>query len=113
MNAPWDAQQREWLKALGYEVMVPVTAPGVAVGDAVTPRSETSGVAVSRESAASAARAPATALADPLLRALAPAARCEDPERLAALRLDPGSLRTPAAKRALWPVLRRMRKARR
>lgn len=102
MNAGWDAQQREWLQALGYEVMVPVAAQPERVE------------ALEAPPPVPAAMAPRPAEAvhdDPLARALARAARCEGPARLAGLQLDLAALRRdPGAKRALWPRLRALRK---
>lgn len=86
----WDAFQREVLIALGHTLLVPATNAGDA-SEASNPRSHGTG-------------------GDPqpaLLRALARAAGV-DLAQLA--NLPPlGELRTPAAKRALWPRLRRLR----
>lgn len=106
MNAPWDPQQREWLQALGYEVMVPATASTPAGPHTATDR------AMPRHGGSD-APAPAPAQ-DRLARALVRAARCELPDVLAALRTDLDALRRdPAAKRAAWPRLRALRRSRR
>lgn len=88
---PWDAFQREMLEAMGHAVYAPraQSAPGAAPA------------------------ATATGLPAPvprgLLQALARAAGVA-PESLPPL--PPAEhLRTPSGKRALWPVLRRMRRA--
>lgn len=91
----WDPFQREVLAALGLRLYVP----------AATPR-----------------EAPVAEVSPP--RAPDPAARRGDAALLAALAraagvtvealppLDLPALRTPAAKRALWPTLRALRRAR-
>lgn len=104
MNAPWSAQQREWLQALGHDVLM--------LGGAKTPP-QVSGAAVPSVLAAIAPRRPpaaATASGSALLRALLRAAGRRDLGELAWLP-DPASLRgNAAAKRALWPRLRTLRK---
>ena len=84
----WDAFQREVLSALGHEVLalVPTDAPGTAAAPAI----DATGM---------------PPLQQALLRAVG-----GDPARLAGL--PPlAELRTPAAKRALWPRLRALRRA--
>lgn len=113
MNAAWNAEQREWLQAMGFDVLVPATAtaPEAAAADARTTS------AVDEVEGAGAPVAPRTApmrtapdLTDPLLRALLRASRCDDVHALAGLAGDLASLRRdPAAKRALWPALRALR----
>lgn len=105
MNAPWSAQQREWLQALGHDVLM--------LGGAKTPP-QVSGTAVTSVLAVIAPRRPppaaATPSGSPLLRALLRAAGRRDLGELAWLP-DPASLRgNAAAKRALWPRLRTLRK---
>ena len=84
---PWDPFQREMLEALGHVVYA----------------------AQDREVLAAQAAEAAEAGAPPLLRALAHAAK----SRVAQLPALPPieQLRAPAAKRALWPTLRALRKA--
>jgi hypothetical protein len=83
----WDPFQREVLAALGHELLVPAGA---------------------QPDATRAGPAAATAAMPPLLRALTRAAG-GDPARLPPLPpLD--QLRSPAAKRALWPRLRALRR---
>ena len=100
MNAPWSAQQREWLQALGHDVLMRAAA-------AASP--ETSRAAES--SAGAAGSTPGTAYADsPLVRALLRAAGRDDIAVLAAWLPDPATLHgDAAAKRALWPRLRALR----
>jgi len=87
----WDAFQREMLSALGHEVMVLASA------------TEAAPVAA----APIAAQFDATGM-PPLQQALVRAVG-GDPTRLAGL--PPlAQLRTPAAKRALWPRLRALRR---
>lgn len=95
----WDAFQREMLHAMGHTVLVPVSARG---GAPAMPAEST------------APRAPAAPVAEPgaqpaLLRALALAAGIDD--LVHRIGLPPlAELRTPAAKRRLWPRLRALRK---
>lgn len=87
----WDAFQREVLVALGHTLLVPAATHPGAASEGLNPR----GLAADGD--------PQPAL----LRALARAAGV-DVAHLA--NLPPlGELRTPAAKRALWPRLRRFR----
>lgn len=84
----WDAFQREVLAALGHEVLV--LAPADVEGAACAPAFDGAGM---------------TPLQQALLRAVG-----GDPARLAGLPpLD--QLRSPAAKRALWPRLRALRRS--
>ena len=91
----WDAFQREALTAMGHTLLVPVAPRAI---DAAVP-------APSPPQASAAAAAPSA-----LLRALALAAGIEgDIGRRVAL--PPlADLRTPLAKRDLWPRLRALRK---
>ena len=101
----WSAQQREWLDALGYEVLVPgrpeappVVAPaGAAAVDPAPPRAG---------SAAPATSAPSSKLLEALRRAAGGADPTPLVDDLARLRND------PALKRALWPRLRALRRSR-
>ena len=104
MNAPWSAQQREWLQALGHDVLMRAAA-------AASP--EISRAAESSAGAAGSTPGPdGTAHADsPLLRALLRAAGRDDIAVLAAWLPDPATLHgDAAAKRALWPRLRALRR---
>jgi hypothetical protein len=104
---PWNAQQREWLQALGHDVLVPVGADAAA-----EPVRNTIPAAEPRGGARPDPAAKPAPGGSPLLRALARAAgRSEhDPEFLGALP-DVATLRgNPAARRALWPHLRALRK---
>lgn len=101
----WSAEQREWLQALGHDLLelTPVIGASMPPPVALT-------TAVATPPAARAS-APTLDPADPLLRALLKAARRQSPSDLFALLPDPGALpREPAAKRALWPQLRALRK---
>jgi len=91
---PWSAEQREWLQALGHDVLMLASASASAEPSAPEP------VALARTAAS------------PLLRALARAAgrNEQDAELLQALP-DLATLHgNPAARRALWPRLRALRK---
>lgn len=120
MSASWSAEQREWLQAMGYDLLVPagtsmiVDAPAVdaATAPATVPAAmigaETRGAPQAPPRAPSPTAAPD--LADPLLRALLRASRCDDLAQLARVAGDLAALRrSPAAKRALWPALRTLR----
>jgi hypothetical protein len=103
-DMPWSDEQREWLRALGHDVLMPASAEGLAEPERPAPRAP---AAESAGRAVPMAGAPAS-----LLRALARAAgRGEgDAEFLQALP-DLATLRgNPAARRALWPRLRGLRK---
>lgn len=106
---PWTSEQREWLQALGHDVLAlapvgseadAVAAPGEAHRDPrdLVPRRVSS--------------APTSAAAPPLLRALArAAARDVDDAELLGIVADLSVLRgNPSARRALWPLLRALRK---
>lgn len=102
---PWSSEQREWLQALGYDVLV--LAPAGGAGPVEPPEER---AAAAKPGAAARVR-PASS-ASPLLFALARAAgrNEQDSEFLAALP-DLATLRgNPAARRALWPQLRGLRK---
>ncbi|ALN59541.1 hypothetical protein GLE_4199 [Lysobacter enzymogenes] len=143
MSGLWDAQQREWLQAMGYSVLA-------LAGDepaAAAPSRDAGEVARESERDRAAARAPGEApnrgahradrradergeptrgdggranagaqaqrnqgAESALLRNLLRAARraSGDPEVQALF--DPDALRAPAAKRALWPRLRALRR---
>lgn len=128
MSDLWDPQQREWLEAMGLQVWVragqepaaagreSVRAAGVAPGPLPAPD------AVDRSRAGAVRTAhPASdlarALPDRLMRAVLRAAGRrpdEGPDPELAARVDTARLRgDPAAKRALWPYLRALRRGRR
>ena len=86
VRLPWDPFQREVLEALGHVVYA----------------------AQDREALAAQAADAADASAPPLLRALARAAKARVAQLPALPPID--QLRAPAAKRALWPRLRALRK---
>lgn len=105
MNAPWSPQQREWLQALGHEVLM--------LAGAAAPSEELSPAAASSACPAVSPRGSAgTAHADsPLLRAVLRAAGRRDIGELPAWLPDTATLHgNAAAKRALWPRLRALRK---
>jgi len=114
MTAPWSQQQREWLQALGHEVLM-LGQGSVATTDALSePRADATipagkAGAARRDIPAQAATAASDA---PLLRALARAAgRPPQDNELQQVLPDLAALRgNPAARRALWPQLRALRK---
>lgn len=106
-GTPWSAEQREWLQAMGHDVLM--LAPIEARGNVVVAHVETPMPRV-REHSSESAPTPADST---LLRALVRAAGRRDVSELAALLLDPSTLRgNAAAKRALWPQLRALRRSR-
>lgn len=114
MSAPWSAEQREWLQAMGYDLLAPAGAPALDPAPAPAAVPQAMPAVDAPRARAARPRPPSSAatvdLTDPLLRALLRASRCDDLEALARLAGDLGSLRRdPAAKRALWPALRALR----
>lgn len=106
---PWTSEQREWLQALGHDVLMPAVAGSDVRAEAERlPGNEA--LAKSRPAAVTAAK-PASS-ASPLLRALAHAAgRSEDDREFLNTVPDVSALRgNPAARRALWPRLRALRR---
>ena len=100
----WSAEQREWLQALGHELLELTPVAGVSE---LAPELSQLPAALLPP----ARRVEANTSPDPLLRALLKAARRQSPNELASLLPDPTALpRDPAAKRALWPRLRALRK---
>ena len=98
MTPPWSAEQRSWLQALGHEVLALATPAGVP----------------GESPAADLPRVGDDAPVPPLLRALQRAAGGADARTVSDLIVHFDALRiSPAAKRALWPRLRALRKARR
>ncbi|GAB3098447.1 hypothetical protein [Lysobacter terrae] len=103
---PWSAQQCEWLTALGHDVLMPASM--------ATAPSEPEPLREPAPAPTRAARMPAAATASPLLRALARAAgRDEQDAEFRQALPDLATLRgNPAARRALWPSLRALRRRR-
>ena len=92
----WDAFQREMLSALGHEVVVLATAKDAGSIEATPAK-------------AAPVRVPFDATGMPPLQQALVRAVGGDPTRLAGL-APLEQLRTPAAKRALWPRLRALRR---
>jgi hypothetical protein len=121
LTSPWSAEQREWLQAMGHQVWS-VTEPGAATaGPAASERAlaepaadEASAPARPARSAerASAAAPPRPTSPDRLMQAVLRAAHREAGDTaVSALVPDAAVLRaSAAAKRALWPLLRAMRR---
>jgi len=101
-DLPWSGEQREWLQALGHDVLMLASATMVAEPPREAKPSAPEPVAAARTAAA----------ASSLLRALARAAgRNEQDAELLQVLPDLTTLRgNPAARRALWPRLRALRK---
>ena len=134
MSELWSAQQHEWLGALGHTVYVPgaaeapvVAAPARQEAPRQPPRTEVAPVAVPQRgrapqaepaSAAPVVTAPrrvASRLPDKLHFALIRASGCDPntPEAATIIARWPPSAElrgNPAAKRALWPQLRALRR---
>lgn len=118
MSGLWSAEQREWLQAMGHSVMTLASdqaeEPAVAVAEAPAPAAQRplaqAGATASRAEPSRPA-APARGAGEALLRAVLRAARRgpDDPAVLALF--DAQALRgNAAAKRALWPRLRALRR---
>lgn len=104
----WSAQQRAWLQALGHELLVVAPAP-----EAEAPAQAAPAAAYRSGARPSAGTDPAAPVADsPLLQALARAAgrAPHDPDFLRALPNLAVLRGNPAARRALWPQLRALRR---
>lgn len=132
MSGLWSAQQREWLQAMGHTVMslagsepppaeAPIAnaAPADAARNAEPPARapQPTRERPASESAASERAAPASRAAvpaddtPPLLRNLLRAARRGAGDAQVLALFDASVLRgNPAAKRALWPQLRKLRR---
>ena len=107
-DLPWTGEQREWLQALGHDVLM--LAP---VGsDVRAERDRPSSAEMPANSRAGAGAAKPASSVSPLLRALARAAgRSEGDAEFLKTVPDISVLRgNPAARRALWPRLRALRK---
>ena len=129
MNLLWSAQQHEWLKALGHRVYVQgaVALPEDKAEEAVAPvrqspvaappprrRPEPVASEPARDLPVAPSR-PASRLPDKLHFALIRASGCNPnaPEAAAIMAQWPASAElrgNPAAKRALWPRLRALRR---
>lgn len=121
----WSAQQREWLQALGHPALALAGAPeaapparqdpqAVSARTDVEPRASASERRPERPAERATPATPARSGDDALLRAVLRAAgrRPDAPPDEAVLNLyDAATLRGyPAAKRALWPLLRSLRR---
>ncbi|MDI9238759.1 alanine acetyltransferase [Lysobacter sp. LF1] len=116
MNGTWSAQQREWLQAMGHSVfqLAGVDAPDEA--PARTPDALREAAGLVPESARPVRRAEAARPAgngDRLIQAVLRAAGAgADSAAVLALVPDAAALRgNAAAKRALWPRLRGLRRS--
>lgn len=108
---PWSRQQREWLQALGHDVLVLAMPPSADDFHADSVSAPELSAASLKPAAPDAAARPAAVADSPLLRALAHAAgRAPQDAEFLALLPDLSVLRSPAARRALWPRLRALRK---
>ncbi len=97
MSGPWSIEQREWLQALGFDVLALVHDAGTSGARPQSPVEDADAY-------------PACALFQALCRAAGGA----EPRAVVGLVANLDALRiSPAGKRALWPRLRAMRKARR
>lgn len=124
MSALWSPQQREWLQAMGHQVWALGGAQSIESGSQAVASAQDAPADARREAAAllkgegaARARPSAPAPREPartdrlLLAVLRAAARDSGDADVAALIADPASLRgNAAAKRALWPHLRALRR---
>lgn len=108
-DLPWSREQLEWLQALGHDVLM--LAPVGSDVRAHPDRPSRAEMPSKSRPAPGAAERPASS-APPLLRALARAAgRSEDDAEFLRTVPDISVLRgNPAARRALWPRLRALRR---
>lgn len=118
MSTPWSPEQAQWLQAMGHQVWTLAT-PDASAAEATTALHEAAALLkpataerTERPLQVPAARAPAQAAQDRLVQAILRAAnRATGDVALSALLPDPSTLRgNAAAKRALWPRLRRLRR---
>ena len=119
MSTPWSAEQTQWLQAMGHQVWT-LAAADTPAAEATTTIHEAEALLrpmtperTQRPRQTPAARAPAQAPQDRLLQAVLRAAnRATGDVAVSALLPDPSTLRgNAAAKRALCPRLRRLRRA--
>ena len=118
MSTPWSAEQTQWLQAMGHQVWT-LAAPDASAADATTTIHEAAALLkpatperTARPRQAPAPRTPAPALQDRLMQAILRAAKRDAGDvAVSTLLPDPSTLRgNAAAKRALWPQLRRLRR---
>jgi hypothetical protein len=113
VNASWSVEQREWLQALGYDLLVPASQAPVVDTTLPVAKGGERGAPADAAPLAAAGRGADEAV-EPLLRALLRAARTDAPDEVRAIAGDLARLRAdPAAKRALWLQLRALRRRRR
>ena len=108
-DLPWTSEQLEWLQTLGHDVLM--LAPAGSEVRAEAEQSSNAEMPPKSRPGASGSAKPASSTS-PLLRALARAAgRSEDDGEFLKTVPDISVLRgNPAARRALWPRLRALRK---
>ena len=118
MSTPWSAEQTQWLQAMGHQVWT-LPAADASPAQATTTIPEAAArlkpatlERTERPRQASASRAPAPAAQDRLMQAILRAVnRTAGDVAVSTLLPDPSRLRgNAAAKRALWPQLRRLRR---
>lgn len=119
MSTPWSAEQTQWLQAMGHQVWTlaaadtPVAEAKPTIQEAASLSKPAMPERAERPRQAAAPRASAPAAQDRLMQAILRAAnRATGDVAVSALLPDPSKLRgDAAAKRALWPRLRRLRRA--
>ncbi|MGO4260239.1 alanine acetyltransferase [Lysobacter sp. TAB13] len=113
MSELWSAQQREWLQAMGHTVLA-LAGTETAAAPALAQESERADDARPAPARADGGRAAPSREAGgdpPLLRNLLRAARRQAGDAAVLALFDAQALRgNPAAKRALWPQLRGLRR---
>lgn len=114
MNMSWSAEQREWLRALGYELLACAPQASDRADAPVIDTGATPVAAEAMRSVGTARPSPVSRHAegpiDPLLRAMLRAARTDALDEVRTIAGDVLRVRTdPAVKRAAWPRLRAMR----
>ena len=118
MSTPWSAEQTQWLQAMGHQVWTLPAADAspaqatTTIQEAAAPLNPAPPERTGPPRQGAAPRAPAPAAQDRLMQAILRAAnRAAGDVAVSALLPDSSTLRgNAAAKRALWPQLRRLRR---
>lgn len=111
MSLPWSAQQLEWLREMGFDVLARRDgAAAAAPGGDVAGASDRDAPLVDPATADAVRTRPAPAASDAAIRAMRALERVASGVDLGPL-LAAGLPRDPASRRAFWRALRPLRKA--